>query len=89
MIIAESAKGLPRYRMVERFKSVPEVMNAEYAYGALRGATRASTARAAEGVFELDYELEVVDPEDLTPGTYVLLWEETMGREGFKVLELF
>jgi len=88
MIIAESAKELPRYQVVETLKSVPEVMNAEYTYGAIRGATRASTARAAEEVFELDYELEVVDQESLLPGTYVLLWEDKMGREGFKVLEL-
>lgn len=88
MIIAESVEGMPRYQVVETLKSVQEVVNAEYTYGVLSGATRARTARAAEEVFELDYELEVVDQESLLPGTYVLLWEDNMGREGFKVLEL-
>jgi len=63
-------------------------MSAQYVYGALSGATSARTARAAEEAFELDYELDVVDPEELLPGTYVLLWEERLGREIFRVLEL-
>ncbi len=58
MIIAESVEGMPPYRVVVRLRSVVEATNVQLAYGVLRGATRASTARAAEEVFELDYELD-------------------------------
>lgn len=88
MIITESVRGLPRYRIIERFRGAGQLEVAQWSYGAIRGATSERTARAAEAVFELDYELEVVDPEDLPPGAYVLLWEDKMGQESFKVLEI-
>jgi len=85
MIVTESDDGLPEYHVIEVL-GFGGVRTAEYVYGALRAATTAATAKAAAEAFELDYELEVVSPEELLPGEYVLLWEEQKGREVFKVL---